>query len=270
MISRTALSGSSSRLSTCASTRRSSGSSATAASQMRFARLDATANTSRREVLAAALLEPPVALERRAMLFERAQQLGRRSRRASASVRRIAGRRLGLGERDDRAHLVQHRLRSRMIHLVDRDHVRDLHDPRLQRLHRVARAGHEHEQDRVRDPGHLDLALPRADGLDEDDVLPGGVEQEHRLQRRLGEPAEVAARPHRADVDAGVEEVVGEPDAVAEQRAARERARGIDRDDADRPLARADEPDERADQRSTCPTPGGPVTPTIAARPVSG
>ena len=79
--------------------------------------------------------------------------------------------------------------------------------------------------DGVGDPGHLDLALPRSHGLDEHDVLPRRVEQEHGLQRCLGEPAEVAARPHRADVDARIEEVVGEPDAVAEERAARERAR---------------------------------------------
>ena len=47
MISRTAVSGSSSRRSTDSSSRRSSGSSATAASRWDFARLDATANTSR-------------------------------------------------------------------------------------------------------------------------------------------------------------------------------------------------------------------------------
>ena len=63
--------------------------------------------------------------------------------------------------------------------------------------------------DRVGDPDHLDLALAGADGLEEDDVLAGGVEDEQRLQRRLGEAAEVAARAHRADEDAGVEEVLG-------------------------------------------------------------
>ena len=50
-----------------------------------------------------------------------------------------------LVQREDRAHLVDHRLRRRMIHLVDGDHVGDLHDPRLQRLHRVAGAGHQNE-----------------------------------------------------------------------------------------------------------------------------
>ena len=42
-----------------------------------------------------------------------------------------------------------------MVGLVDRDHVRDLHDPRLQRLDRVAGAGHQHEHDRVGDADHL-------------------------------------------------------------------------------------------------------------------
>ena len=98
-------------------------------------------------------------------------------------------------EREDRADLVQHRLGGRVIHLVDRDHVGNLHDPRLQRLHRVAGAGHQHEQDGVGDPDHLDLALPRADRLEQDELLAGRVQQERGLQRRLGEPAEMAARP---------------------------------------------------------------------------
>ena len=78
--------------------------------------------------------------------------------------------------------------------------------------------------------------------------LPAASRSEQRLQRRLGETAEVAARAHRADEDAGVEEVVGEPDAVAEQRALRERARRVDGDDADRRCPRADEPYERGDE----------------------
>ena len=104
-----------------------------------------------------------------------------------------------------------------MIGLVDREHVRDLHDPGLQRLHGVPRAGHEHEQDRVCDADHLDLALARADRLEEHEILAGRVEQEQRLERGLREPAEVAARAHGADEHARVEEMVGESDAVAEQ-----------------------------------------------------
>src|SRR5919202_138726 len=66
------------------------------------------------------------------------------------------------------------------------------------RLHGVAGAGHQHEHDGVGDPDHLDLALACADRLQEDQVLAGRVQDQHRLQRRLGESAEVAARAHRA------------------------------------------------------------------------
>ena len=55
----------------------------------------------------------------------------------------------------------------------------------------------------------------------------------------------MAARAHRADEDALVEEVVGEADAVAEQRALRERARRVDRDHADGLAQAADVADER-------------------------
>src|SRR5438552_2465044 len=136
-------------------------------------------------------------------------------------------------EREDRPHLVQHRLRGGVVELVDRDHVWDLHDPRLEGLHRVARARHQHEQHGVHDADHLDLALPRPDRLEEDELLARSVEHEQCLQRRLGEPAQMSARPHRTDEDAWVEEMVGEPDAVAEERAVRERAGRVDRDDAD-------------------------------------
>src|SRR5436190_663674 len=84
--------------------------------------------------------------------------------------------------------------------------------PRLEGLHRVARARHQHEQHGVHDADHLDLALPRPDRLEEDELLARSVEHEQCLQRRLGEPAQMSARPHRTDEDAWVEEMVGEPD----------------------------------------------------------
>ena len=79
--------------------------------------------------------------------------------------------------------------------------------------------------DLVGDAHHLDLALTRADRLEEDDVATRSVEQQQRLERRLGQTAEVPAGSHRADEDARVEEVVDEADPVAEQRPLRERAR---------------------------------------------
>ena len=158
-------------------------------------------------------------------------------------------------EREDGAHLVHHRLRGRVVQLVHGDHVRNLHDPGLQGLHRVARARHEHEQHRVGDADHLDLALTGAHGLDEDDVLSGRVEEEHGLQRGLGESPQVPARAHGADEDALVEEVVGETDPVAEERALAERARRVDRDHAQGSAEPAQVPDERADQAGL-PHPG--------------
>ena len=248
MISRTAVSGSSSRRSTASSTRWSSGSSATAASRCDFARLEATANTSRERFRRRRSSSLPSRSSAARCSSSFVPELGHvlAVQRLGQDDRRPLGR---IGEPDDRANLVQHRLRRRVIHLVDGDHVRDLHDPGLQRLHGVARAGHEHEQHRVRDARHLDLALPGADRLDEDHVLPERVQQEHGLERRLGKPAEVPARAHRADEDPGIEEVVGETDAIAEERSARERAGRIDRDDADRAVAGAQMLDERADQR---------------------
>src|SRR5207247_11121806 len=69
-----------------------------------------------------------------------------------------------------------------------------------------------------------------------------------------GETSEMAARAHRADEDTRVEEMVGEPDAIAEQRALRKRARRIDRDHADALLPAAHVADERADQRRLADT----------------
>ncbi len=84
--------------------------------------------------------------------------------------------------------------------------------------------------------------------------MPGRVEHEQRLERRLGEAAEVAPRAHRADEDAGIEEVVGQADPVAEQRALGERAGRIDGDDPDRLVLRADVADERAIRRRLADT----------------
>ena len=71
---------------------------------------------------------------------------------------------------------------------------------------------------------------PGPDGLDEDQVEAGGVEHGRGRGRRRGQPAGVAARRHRADEHAVVAGVCLHPDAVAEQRAAGDRARRVDGD----------------------------------------
>ena len=106
--------------------------------------------------------------------------------------------------------------------------------------------GHQDEGDDLGERRDRDLGLADADRLVEDDVAPGGVDDEPRLERRLGDAAERAAGAHRADVDAGIEVVLGEPDAVAEERARGERARRVDREDAD---GQAERPQVAAERR---------------------
>src|SRR5262245_14925906 len=160
------------------------------------------------EIAPTALVELPGRLEILAVLCDLLPQLGHVLTPCRLGEHDRGPPRALAVESEDRADLVQHRLRGGMIHLVDRDHVWNLHDSRLQRLHRVAGARHEHEQHGVGDPDHLDLALARPHSLEEDELLARRVEDEQRLQRGLGQAAEMAARPHRADEDAGVEEVV--------------------------------------------------------------
>ena len=64
-------------------------------------------------------------------------------------------------ERQHAADLAHHRRGQRVVGLVDDDHVGDLHHAGLQRLHRVARAGHEHEHDGVGVVDDVDLAPGR-------------------------------------------------------------------------------------------------------------
>ena len=199
---------------------------------------------------------------------------------AASSLDALAARRLGaqdrhppaagiVGEGEHAAHLAHHRFGHRVIGLVDDDDVGDLHHPRLQRLDRVAGAGHQRQDDRVGVIDDVDLGLADADGLDQDVVLAGRVHHQRHLQGGLREPAERAARGHRADEDAGVEEVVGEADAIAEQGAAGEGAGGVDREHRDLALGLA-QLAVSAPIRVLLPTPGGPVKPTIRALPVRG
>ena len=134
--------------------------------------------------------------------------------------------------------------------------------PGLERLHLVAGAGHERHDRDVGGADDVDFVLADADGLDEHDVLAGGVEHERGLAGRAGQAAEVPARRHAADEHAAVAGVRLHAHAIAEDGAAAERAGRIDRDDADG-LRRL--PRSAAVRRSTSvllPAPGGPVTPT--------
>ena len=90
---------------------------------------------------------------------------------------------------------------------------------------------------------------PGPDGLDEDEVEAGRVEHGRGGRRGRREAAGVSARRHRADEHVVVARVRLHPDPVAEQRAAGDRARRIDRDDRDGPAGRPDLGDQRRHER---------------------
>src|SRR6185436_4533086 len=96
----------------------------------------------------------------------------------------------------------------------------------------------------------VDFILADADGLDEDDVAAGGVEDESDLARRAREASEVAAGRHAADEHTGIARVRLHADAVAEDRAAREGAGRIDRDHADGAPRLPDPGGEPVDERA--------------------
>src|SRR5207302_1438157 len=119
-------------------------------------------------------------------------------------------------------------------------------DRTLEVAARAARRDREHLPREVRPAPRLELPAL----LEERAVLRDLLPQLAHVPAadRLGETTEVAARPHRPDENLGVEEVVAQPDAVAEQSPVRERARRIDRDHADRDAALPHVPDQRRDE----------------------
>ncbi len=96
----------------------------------------------------------------------------------------------------------------------------------------------------------VDFVLADADGLDQDDVLAGRVEQRAPTSLVASrQAAQMPARRHAADEHAVVTGVRLHAHAVAEDRAAGERARRIDGHDADR-SARRREAARSADRRA--------------------
>jgi hypothetical protein len=118
---------------------------------------------------------------------------------------------------------------SLAVGLVDDEDVGDLEDARLDRLDAVAHARRQQDQGGVGEAGDRHLGLTDADGLDEDDVEARAVQHPDHLRGGGGQAAEVPARGHRSDVDAGVGGVLLHPHPVAQDGAAREGARRVDR-----------------------------------------
>ena len=141
-------------------------------------------------------------------------------------------------------------LRAGPVGLVDDEDIGDLHDAGFDGLNIVAHAGDQHDHRDVGERRDIDFILPHADRLDDDEVESGGAEQARERGAGARESAGCAARGHGADEDAGIGVMALHADAVAEDRAARGAAGGIDRDDRDCLPAAAHLRGQRVDQRT--------------------
>ena len=119
----------------------------------------------------------------------------------------------------------------RPVGLVDGDRVGQFDDPALESLQLVPGTGQQHQQEEVDHRADLRLALPHADGLDDDDVVAGGLEQDDRLARLARHAAQRAAGWRRADEGAGSDGQLLHARLVAEDAAAGQARRRVDRGD---------------------------------------
>ena len=121
------------------------------------------------------------------------------------------------------------------VGLVDHEDVRHLQQAGLVGLHGVAPArAHRHDRG-VGGAGDVHLHLADAHGLHDDEVVPGGVEQPDRRQRRQGQPPRLAAARHGAHERSAGHRRAAHPHPVAEDGAAGQRGRGIHRQDGHPP-----------------------------------
>ena len=125
------------------------------------------------------------------------------------------------------------------VGLVDDKEIADFEDAGLDRLDIVTESRHHDDDGGVGNADDIDLVLADADGLDDDDVPAGGIEDADDIVGRAGEAAEMAAGAEGADKDAVIGGVAVHADAVAEDGAAGKGAGRIDGDDRDLEAAAA-------------------------------
>ena len=115
------------------------------------------------------------------------------------------------------------------VDLVDQHQVGDLHHALLDRLQVVAGVGQLHQHIQVGHAGHGDLALADTDGLDDHQVVAGGLAQAQALARLRRHAAERAAGGARADEGALVHRQLLHSRLVAQDRAAADARRRVHR-----------------------------------------
>ena len=103
------------------------------------------------------------------------------------------------GKRLHRLDLALQALRAFPVGLVDDKNIGNLHDSGLERLHVIAHAGNQDHDGHIGQAHDVHLILADADGLDQHQVAPAGIEHRGHVGRGAGEPAERPARGHAAD-----------------------------------------------------------------------
>lgn len=143
---------------------------------------------------------------------------------------------------------------ERKIGFVDHQHIGDFEDAGLDRLHVVAQSRCIHHHAHIGDLGDLDFRLAGADGFHHHDIAARSVEDVDHARRRARQSAEMAAAGERPDEHARIGGMLRHADTVAQNGAAGERRRRIDRDDADALAALAQLADIGRDQRGLAGT----------------
>ena len=154
-----------------------------------------------------------------------------------------------LSELEHLEDLLHDSVRSVAVGLVHDEEVRDLHEPRLDGLNVVAHTRRQDDDARLGEAEDFHLVLAHADRLDENVVVPGGVEHVHGVGRRAREAPEMPARGHRPNEHSGIRVEVLHANPVAEDRSTRERRRRVHGDDADSSASRPGLPRERGRER---------------------
>ena len=120
-----------------------------------------------------------------------------------------------------------------MIALVDHEYVGDLHNARFDALHIIAHAGHENYDSDVGNTDNVNLVLTDTDSFDHYNVAAGRIEHHRYSGGRARQATKRAACGHAANVNAGIRKMLLHANAVAQNRPACIRARGINGNNSD-------------------------------------
>ena len=119
------------------------------------------------------------------------------------------------------------------VGLIDGEHVANLHDSSFNGLNIIAHSGHQDDDCDICRLDDVNLILPDADRFNDDFIIPCGIQYRYCINGGARQSAEIAARRHAANEDAGVGCHPLHAYAVAENGAARKRARRVYGKDAD-------------------------------------